>query len=701
MGFSFLYPLALAGLITAALPLVIHLLNRRQQKRIRFPAVKFVLLSQKRVARTYNLRNWLLLAVRTLAVILLVLLMAHPLFQTGVGLFARGAPLSTAVILDNSLSMILAGDVSAFEQAKQAANTILEALDDDDRAVLIPTNPVTDQDPGFRDPKEVALKDLNSLQATAGTADFIRALSKAYQLLRNAGGQKALWVITDLGLTGWDGLSLATVGEYDPTVPLRIVTVGAADASLNATIKSLEAKESGVATGLALELVATLVNFTDTPIEDLPVRLTIDDKVRDERLVRLPPRGEGKVVFQFKLDQPGSHAGHVSINREGLAGNQKHFFTVETQDRLNVLLVDGDPQRSLVDSETFFLSRALNPTEELSDSVLLPEVIIGSALTEASPDAYQGVVLANLPTIPEQFVPKLAQFIEQGGGALLSLGDQVQTDNYNRQLWGSGVGVLPGTLGERQRVQLNQDVSVDGIDTEHPALRPFQNKLLADSLRSAKVRSYFKVAPEQGRVLLRLSNGDPLLIEHQVGKGRILLLTSTADSAWNNIPLKTAYLPLMQSLIKYMSGGIDGTIDTGLAAGTARLFLAPATHAGKRIRVIDPSRSEQEIILNAQEESATATFTGNDFAGIYRVVSEGRGLGLPTLYAVNAPALESRMERISKDALERKLSPVAHEIIRDGDLSLGGTRTDLSLALVVILILTLFGEGWLGQRHYE
>ena len=701
MGFSFLYPLALAGLITASLPLLIHLLNRRQQKRIRFPAVKFVLLSQKRVARTYNLRNWLLLAVRTLAVILLVLLMANPLFQTGVGLFARGAPLITAVVLDNSQSMAIADDGLAFEQAKKAAHTILGALDDDDRAVLIPTNPVKANNLSLRDPQEVALKDLGSLQATAGTADFVASLGTAYQLLRDTGGQKALWVITDLGLTGWDKLSLATVGEYDPTVPLRIVTVGGQNANFNATIKSLEAKKSGVATGLELELVATLINFTNAGINDLPVRLTIDDKVRAERLVRLPPRGEAKVSFQFKLDQPGSHAGHVSLGREGIAGNQQHYFTIETQDRLNILLVDGDPQRSLVDSETFFLSRALNPTEELNDSVLLPEVIIGGALSDASPDAYQGVVLANLPTIPERFVPKLLSFVQQGGGLLLSLGDQVQTGDYNRKLGNSGIGVLPVMLGEPQRVQLNQEVSIDRIDTEHPALSPLRNKLLADSLRSAKVQSYFKVAPGRGRVLLHLSNGDPLLIEQKLGKGRILLLTSTADSAWNNIPLKTAYLPLMQSLIKYMAGGTDGTIDTGVAAGTAKHFLAPAAHAGKHLRVIDPFRSEQEITLKGQEEAATATYAHNDYAGIYRVVTEDRGLGLPTLYAVNAPPLESRLERISQDDLERKLNPVTHEIIGHEDLSLGGTRTDLSLALVVILTLLLLFEGWLGQRNYE
>jgi hypothetical protein len=215
------------------------------------------------------------------------------------------------------------------------------------------------------------------------------------------------------------------------------------------------------------------------------------------------------------------------------------------------------------------------------------------------------------------------------------------------------------------------------------------------------VRSYFKVAPGQGRVLLRLSNGDPLLIEQGFGKGRILLLTSTADSAWNNVPLKTAYLPLMQSLIKYAAGETDGSIDTGLAAGSVKLFPAPAAQAGKRIRVIDPYRSEREITFEAQEEAASATVDHNDFAGIYRVVSEDRGLRLPTSYAVNAPALESRVERTGKDELERKLGPVTHEMIPVEALSLGGTRTDLSLGLVVILMVTLLFESWLGQRNYE
>ncbi len=61
MSVFFLYPLFLFGLAAASLPVLIHLLNRRKLKRIRFPAVRFILLSQKRISRSYRLRHWLLL----------------------------------------------------------------------------------------------------------------------------------------------------------------------------------------------------------------------------------------------------------------------------------------------------------------------------------------------------------------------------------------------------------------------------------------------------------------------------------------------------------------------------------------------------------------------------------------------------------------------------------------------------------------
>ncbi|MDE0034839.1 MAG: BatA and WFA domain-containing protein [Deltaproteobacteria bacterium] len=698
---AFLYPLYLAALVTAVIPLVIHLLNRRQQKRLRFPAVRFVLISQRRVARTYNLRNWLLLAVRTLAIIFLVLLMAHPLWETGAGLSARGAPLATAIVVDNSLSMQVREQGAPFTEAKQAAGRILEALDDGDRAAVIATNPVGRRQPSLKDPREAALKDLEPLTVTAGAADFTAALRTAYGLLGGSGGQKALWVVTDLGLSGWDRLSLPAVGEYDPTVPLKIVTVGSSEAAPAATITALASSAAHVAPGLDIGLAATLGSFAADPIPEVAARLTIDGKVRDEKRVALSPDAESTVDFRFTLDRPGGHSGHVSLHADGLSGNLRHYFTLHTRERLNVLLVDGDPQRALVASETFFLSRALNPSGDVANSVLLPEVILPGAVGQVDPSAYQAVILANVAALPPAFVARLAAFVEGGGGLLLSLGDRVAPEDYNRALWNNASPLLPGPLGQRRRVPLDRNVTVGEVDVAHPALEAFDDQRLLDSLRSAKVSSYFEVSPVGGRTLMRLSDGSPLLIEKTLGKGRVLLLTSTADSAWNNLPLKTGYVPLVQSLVTSMTGGGSGSIDTGITAGTVKRWSAGAAHAGKRLRVVDPKRGENDVALEPADGEAAGAFAGNHFAGIYRVVSPGGGLDIPALYAVNPPPVESRPERIGADELARKLGPVNHEVLSAGALAEGGSRTDLALALVVLLLLTLLFESWLGQRNYE
>lgn len=690
------------------IPLVIHLLNRRQQKRLRFPAVRFVLISQRRVARTYNLRNWLLLAVRTLAVILLALLLAHPLWETGVGLAARGAPLTAAVIVDNSLSMQVRDDGAPFDEAKQAAGRILEALDEGDRAAIIATNPVGSTAAALKAPEEATLKDLQPLTVTAGTADFTGALRTAYGLLRGAGGQKALWVVTDLGVPGWDRLSLPAVGEYDPTVPVKIVSVGAAETPPSATIKGMEARAAQVAPGLDIELAATVVNFGAGEIPDVTARLTIDDKVRDEKQVTLAEGAESTVGFRFNLERPGSHSGYVSLHGGEFSGNRRHYFTIHTRDRLNVLLVDGDPQRALVASETFFLSRALNPTGDLANSVLLPEVILSGTLEQVNPEGYQVVVLANVSHMTVDLAKRLTAFVEGGGGLLLALGDRVMAHEYNMSYSPPQVlhvsPLLPALLGERQRAPLDQNVGVEELDTSHPALAAFGDKRLLDSLRSAKVSSYFELQNrtlDNERVLMRLSNGQPLLVERKLGKGRVLLLTTSADSAWSNLPLKTAYVPLVQSLVSYLAGGSRGSVDTGITAGEAKQWIVAPVHAGMDLRVVDPRRSEKAVTITAVDGKAAGAFDGNHFAGIYRVVPPAANVEVPGLYAVNPPVLESHLERMGAEELERKLGPVNHEVMAAGALSAGGTRTDLALALVVLLMATLLFEGWLGQRNYE
>ena len=306
MSLFFLYPAFLVGLLAASLPILIHLLNRRRLQRIQFPAVRFILLSQKRISRSYRLRHWLLLALRTLAVVFLVLLLANPIFQTGAGLFAGGGPVSLVVLLDNSLSMTWSGDGNGFAQAKEAAKMLFAALDDGDRAALVPTSVTGKEVIRLKGQKDVLSREIDAVEIADGTANLAAALDKAYELLSEPAGQKEIRLITDMGLTGWDQFSVAALKRVDPSIPIKVIRIGRKEQPLNASISSVRLGSQGVGVNLPLQIEARLNNFGDQEIKDVLVQLSIDGQNKEQKLATLPPRGEAMVSFQTRV----SHRKH-------------------------------------------------------------------------------------------------------------------------------------------------------------------------------------------------------------------------------------------------------------------------------------------------------------------------------------------------------------------------------------------------------
>lgn len=703
MSLFFLHPAYLYGLFAASLPLLIHLLNRRRLKRMRFPAVRFILLSQRRISRSHRLRHWIVLALRTFAVCLLVLLLSRPVFQTGAGLFAGGGPLSVVVLLDNSLSMKWSQEGEGFDRAKAAARRLFSSLREGDRGAVIPASQAGRSPARLKAEREILIRDLEGVKIADGTADFSLALKQAYALLREPAGQKEIWLISDMGLTGWDGFSLSQLEQYDPLIPLKILKVGEPGGIPNATIKEIKFEGQGVGVGMPIHLQAQLVNFSDQEIRDLLVVLNLEGKNQEQKLVNLPAEAELAVSFDLSLSRAGAYSGHLELRKAGLAGNSTANFTLEAQDKLKALIVDGDPGISLVQSETFFLTRALNPAGEKDSSLFLPTVVVPEALNSIDFDPYQALIFCNVSSISDRLLPKLTDYLARGGGILFFLGDRVQMEDYNRKLYLSSPSILPARLsGKKESVGAGGE-TIARLDAGHPALQGIKEPLLQESLRSTRVQAYFLTEPDGSSALLSLSSGAPLLLEKKVGSGRVLFFSTAADRDWSDLPLKTAYLPLVQSLVSYLAGGKGGSADAGLPVGNPKTISFPPSFVGRSLRVVRPDQTETEVPLKAEGGKATAVVAENDLAGIYRLFppEAAGGVGAPQLYAVNSPFLESRLKRIDDNDLRTKLSPIRAEIIPLKSLDEGGKSWDLSSSLLLLLIATLAAEGWIAQRSHE
>ena len=87
------------------------------------------------------------------------------------------------------------------------------------------------------------------------------------------------------------------------------------------------------------------------------------------------------------------------------------------------------------------------------------------------------------------------------------------------------------------------------IDTGHPALRSVER------FDGVKFYQAIQVNPVKSRVLARLNDGTPLVMERHIGEGKVLAFASTFDNVSNDLPLHAAWVPFVTQTASYLGGG--------------------------------------------------------------------------------------------------------------------------------------------------
>jgi hypothetical protein len=135
---TFLHPLALLGIAAAAIPALLHLLERRVPPEAEFPPLRYLTEAERQSARRLKLRHLLLLALRTALIIVIVLAAARPLLRSRASGASLHEPTALVVILDNSPSSgVIVDGRSVLERLKATARGSLAQATDADRLWVV------------------------------------------------------------------------------------------------------------------------------------------------------------------------------------------------------------------------------------------------------------------------------------------------------------------------------------------------------------------------------------------------------------------------------------------------------------------------------------------------------------------------------------------------------------------------------------
>ncbi len=607
MSLTFLNPLILLGLAAAALPILIHRLTHRKAVRRNFSAVRLLLHSQNLMARPQRLKHLLLLGLRVTAIAALVIMAARPMLVRP-GLLAVGEGGAKVLLIDNSVSMgYKDAQGQRYEHAKEAARHIINGLSPTGEVLVIPTAPPehrlkeeidtklhsSGDRGGSEEPTQAylgvrrgerrsdnegihmkatwygvdwmkpseAAQYVASIPLSSGKGEPGAALALAFQKLKGVKGAKEIILISDMAKSDWLGFDQGKLGIVSADVYVTLLRIGVKERDANMAVKGVRLKEGELVAGTPVRLEVTVSNLSgqsaglpaDQPIDqardkhaDQPastvVQVMLGSTKVDQRVLQLKAGEDGKVSFELFLDRPGLVNGQVRISGDNLPYDDLFSFPLKVREKIRVLIVDGDPRGAIRASESYYLSRALQPGDA-EGSPFQTKVISEREFSNIDLKPYEVLYLLN---VAKPRPSAIAAFIDAGNPVFIFLGDRVLPEEYN------SIPLFPWRLRETREANAQRPESITTIDYNHEALKQF-SRAGRESLESALFRQYFKVAGGT-RTLLALDNRDPLLLESSFGKGKIFLYTSSADADWNDLPLKAAYVPLIQGALKEAVG---------------------------------------------------------------------------------------------------------------------------------------------------
>lgn len=726
MQAPFVHPgLAVAALAAGLIPVVIHLINRRRYKRVRWAAMQFVLKARKQSAKRARLEHWLLMAARIALVVLFGLAIARPFFPASALNPIAVTRTHHVLLIDNSLSMSALGTdgKSRFAQSRTHALDLLNALPRGDAVSVVTVAAPAEA------PVAVASFDrrfvrerVNAIEATQRGTDLVGAVAHARTIMaenESAARNRVVYLFSDLPRsdllgpgTGPDTPAIEALRDLAGDLPdssRDFVVVAGAQAADNLAVTDLSCESRLMTIGNPQTIRVSVDNLGGRTARDVSVQLARDGRIL--RRAPLPPLSAGEsvtVTISVTFNDTGTQlleARIVGASGDALGTDDVRRLSLDVREAAPILLVDGQPGTTRLGGQAGYLAAALAPRMIVAHTqsdpgwlggpppMLAPKVITTPELDAEVLDVFGAVVLCNVQRLPAVQWKRLDQFVASGGGLMVFAGDRVDVNHYNR--FGHGSGLLPGPFRYRSSTGGADGATALGEKAlSHEIVRDFEGHENS-GLFLARIDDYLPLTPDAGRgdVVLRYTNDDAALVAGRRGKGRVLVWTTTANMDWNNLPAKGDFVSLSVATVSWLAPARGG--HRNLHVGDSIVEPLTPAQTGMPHQVRSAERGTHATSLVPRDKGLALTAGPIERAGAYdaQIGTETRR------FAVNVRSDESNLDVVDEQALIDALGfPVRFVGGPEATTVTAARAGELAPATLYLVAALLFLEMWLAFR---
>jgi hypothetical protein len=610
-------------LCAAAIPVAVHLLNRRRHKTLAWAAMQFLLKATRESRGKKKLRHILILTARTLGIACLAFAVARPMIG---GLLGWGSSQMDTVILilDRSASMETTADNAAASRRDLAIDRVRDAMKslDATRLVLIDSATATPQDI----PSPESLAEITNTRATDATANIPALLQRAAEfIVETQPGKTEIWIASDMQYGDWDAenerwaTAIATLQSAPQKPSVRILSL-ATPAKTNVSLRLLSSYRS--ANELLLDLEVMRSGDALTPV-NLPLTVALNGTKTNDTITI-----QGQILrFQKRVKLPPNQAdgqGWLSIPGDANPRDNTVYFTYGAARPVKSLVV------STAGEAASYLAAAAAPPGYAAQSC---EVIAPAQFSSKIGNLGDYSAIFWNAALPQQTnATAITDFLNNGGQVLFFAPLENSTTSFLDVKWSPITKAPEGKFFILE--QWNRD---DGLLRDSLSGVP----LAGQTLRSIK-RQIAEAPPSLATTLATWDDASPFLSRIIIERGTAWFFATTPDYTASNLGDAHLLLPAIQRAV---------------LAGATRFDAALLAEVNRGEALPRNTETRTRIDDYATDPKADSTFS----AGVYRLGER--------VIAANIPAAEYDTLALQKSELKPLFEGITYRTFEDSAAS--------------------------------
>jgi hypothetical protein len=616
---QFIYPSFLFALLALVIPIIIHLFQLRRYKKVVFSDIRFLKQITEQNQKQRNIKEWIILAARCLALACLVFAFAKPFIPFNQKEIVRNNK-AISIFIDNSLSMSQLGkEGQLLEVAKNKAKDIASFYGDNDLFQIL-TNDFEGKHQRLLDKKDFLLY-LDEIKLSNQSKSFEKILSRQKQVFDEASNAtKIAYLITDLQQNQFNSLSL-----IDSNLQVNLVQIKPKLIN-NLSIDSAWIEQPLILPNTNTVLYVKVSNFGSLDMTDVPLTFKVDGLQKGIANVTCKANSNQIVQLQFTLNDANYHQAELSLLDNPVVFDDKLYLTLKAFGNQTIIAINAN--------ESIKQVYGIDENYQLENFSI--NAIDYSAFNKAS-----CIILNELPVFSSGLQTEIQKYISNGGVVYI-------IPNANSETLAKTNDFLKQLNAPQLAPMVTQNLKVSRINTFDEVFKNVFSKIPDLANWPALTKNYNMLINSaiKGNMVAALNSDVPFIFKSKYGNGIVYLSSTPLQNDWSNFTEHALFVPFMLRLplVNKHSNALYYNIDKPIN------YTFEKNTNSKVVYLKDKKDEIAFDVTNSNNKSAI-NLSNIKQAGSYQIMTNNKTEVLSDV-SFNLNRAESNLSIITNDSLQ-------------------------------------------------